>query len=450
MQDLFISLNNNKLRVSSVDAKSGFKSMQEEITNNVVNDSKIEDPITFSGILQETISKTVRKPKSSLNLNFILEPEDTILRFFTLNKGSSGSQEQIISEIKHDLGEINLDELYFSYQKIAPFLYQFIGVKKNILERYIEISNNIGISIKSIIPWLLVIPKYIQQADPAVFLIKRDDEQVVALSELGGIFFSISQKKEITSKELQNFADNLSLYKKLGPIKKIYSLNYEMLSLSDFDISKISLPVSGLADESTPGMEINILCNYISDTDPSLLNTQINALNLIPLPEVVKKKSILVYVGSTVLGLGLVASLVYFGIIKRNNNQINGELAQAVNQETSVLSTQSEVPESVPSEQKELKREDLRIRIENGTGVSGLAAKTRDSLNDKGYQVVSIDTAEEEREDTLLRFKESTKDFKDMMVKDLTGKIVDVKIEDNLEDSEEYDLLIVIGGNTAL
>jgi len=348
------------------------------------------------------------------------------------------------------LGEINLDELYFSYQKIAPFLYQFIGVKKNILERYIEISNNIGISIKSIIPWLLVIPKYIQQADPAVFLIKRDDEQVVALSELGGIFFSISQKKEITSKELQNFADNLSLYKKLGPIKKIYSLNYEMLSLSDFDISKISLPVSGLADESTPGMEINILCNYISDTDPSLLNTQINALNLIPLPEVVKKKSILVYVGSTVLGLGLVASLVYFGIIKRNNNQINGELAQAVNQETSVLSTQSEVPESVPSEQKELKREDLRIRIENGTGVSGLAAKTRDFLNDKGYQVVSIDTAEEEREDTLLRFKESTKDFKDMMVKDLTGKIVDVKIEDNLEDSEEYDLLIVIGGNTAL
>jgi hypothetical protein len=154
MQDLFVSINENKLRISTVDVKDGFKSVTEEITQNVVQDYKIVDAGTFSGILTETVTKLTKQSRNRLLLNFILEPQDVILRFFTLSKGLNVDPEQMVSEIRKRVDDVNLDELYFSYQKIAPFLYQFVGIKKETLETYIDVSNSTGMGLKSAIPWV--------------------------------------------------------------------------------------------------------------------------------------------------------------------------------------------------------------------------------------------------------------------------------------------------------
>lgn len=452
MQDLFISVNDNKLRLSAVDTKTGFKSVTEELTQNTVAGSLIVDPMTFSSILSESISKVTKQPKNRLLLNFILEPQDVFLRFFTLNKGTNGDDAQIISEIKKKLEDVNLDDLYFSYQKIAPFLYQFVGVRKNILESFLDVSNSVGIGLKSIVPWPLLLPKYVDSIVPSVFVVKRDSGQVVALSELSGVFFAGVYEGERTSKELKEFLTQVSFYRKTEPINNLYSLNYESLSLSDFNTTKIALPVAEIDSEGTLGYEINIMTNFMMDKDTSIVSGQSNAVNLLPLPAVVKKPAVMVYVGSIVMGLALVGTLVFFGVLKRPHND-TGNLAQNTETQQAVLSenTTSESTGTVkPESSPELKKSDLKIRVENGTEVPGLAAKTRDLLNGLGYDVVGIGDADESRKDTLLKFKADKFGFKTVVTEDSKEKFGNMVVEDGLKGDAEYDLLVIIGEDVNL
>ncbi len=449
MQDLFISVNENKLRVSAVDPKTGFKSVAEDLTKNVIENYKIVDVATFSSILGETISKITKQPKNRLLLNFILEPQDVILRFFTLSKGSNGDQEQIVSEIKKKVPDVDLQDLYFSYQKIAPFLYQFIGVKKETMENYTEISNTVGVGLKSVIPWVLLLPKYTESALPTIFVVRRGKQQVIALSELNGIFYTGVYDKERSSVELNDFIKQVSFYNRSEPVKILYTLNYDSFSMSGFDVTRITLPIAELDSESTAGFEINILTNFILDKEPALVSGQSNAVNLLPVPAVVKKNPAIVYVGTVAIGIILVGALVFFGVLKKPANN-GSNLAQNVSSAQNVLSDEKSSTEPASQPSVELKRSDLKIRVENGAGVSGLAAKTRDLLTGLGYNVVSIDTAAAEREDTLLRFSKADVSFKDLVVADMKDKFQDTVIEDTLQDGLEYDLLIIIGTNANL
>lgn len=453
MQDLFISVDENKLRVSAVDPKNGFKSVAEDLTKNVIKDYKIIDLATFSSILAETISKVTNHPKNRLLLNFILEPQDAILRYFTLSKSSNGDEEQVVSEIKKKIPDTNLEDLYFSYQKIAPFLYQFIGVRKDTMENLIEISNTVGIGLKSAIPWVLLLPKYTESTKPAIFVVKRGGQQVIALSELNGIFYTGVYEKEVSSVELHEFIKQVSFYNKTEPVRLLYTLNYDSFSLSGFEVTKVTLPVAELDLESTAGFEINILTNFMLDKDLMLVSGQSNAVNLLPVPAVIKKNSALVYVGSVMVGLVLVGSLVFFGILRRPVAS-QGNLAQSGNPDQNVLSETKSSTESngsvVGQGMVALKKSDLKIRIENGTGISGLAAKTRDLFKTLGYEVVNIDTAQAERKETLLRFSKAKVTFKDLVVADTKDKFQDAVVEDTLGAGLEYDLLIVIGGHPNL
>jgi hypothetical protein len=457
MQDLFVSIDSNKLRVSTVSPKIGFRSAVEDLTENVISDYKIVDKVTFASVLGETISKVTKQPANRLLLNFILEPQDVILRFFTLSKGLNGDEEQIISEIKKKVSDVDLQDLYFSYQKIAPFLYQFIGVRKDTMENYLEISNSVGIGLKSVIPWVVLLPKYTESTLPTIFVVRRGRKQVIALSELNGIFYTGVYEKERSSVELNGFIKQLSFYNRSEPVKTLYTLNYDTFSMSGFEINKITLPVAELDSESTEGFEINILTNFMLDKEPMIISGQGNAVNLLPTPAVVKKTPVMVYVGSAVVGLVLVGALAFFGILKRPAAS-EKNLAQNGNPDQNVLSETKSSTESNGSVAgqgaAELQRSDLKIRVENGTGVSGLAAKTRDLLKGLGYNLgegdKNIGTAQEERKDTLLRFNKAKVSYKDIVVADIKDKFQDMVVEDNLKDGLEYDLLVIIGGNANL
>jgi hypothetical protein len=144
---------------------------------------------------------------------------------------------------------------------------------------------------------------------------------------------------------------------------------------------------------------------------------------------------------------------VFFGILRRPGTT-NGNLVQNVSNDQAVLSETNVPAESSKSadtaNKPELKRPDLKIRVENGAGVSGLAAKTSDFLKQLGYNVVSIDTADTERKDTLFRFKKDKVAYKDMITEDSKDKFSGAVIEDTLAADAQYDLLIVIGGNANL
>ena len=145
MQDLIVSLSENILKVSTIENKE-FKGVSADVTKEVVNDYKILDLNEFSTALKELVSAVTTKNPRSLSLNILVQPNDVVFKFVPVKKNGGDVEDQIINEIKASEKNLPLEEMYFSYQKIAPFVYQFIGVKKEIIDNYIQVSNAISTS----------------------------------------------------------------------------------------------------------------------------------------------------------------------------------------------------------------------------------------------------------------------------------------------------------------
>ena len=111
MQDLIISINNNILRISLIDKNAVLKSAVTEVSQDIVNDSRILDPQGLSLIIGDLIPTLTPLKTNKLRLNFILQPQDVFLRFVTISKGNVNIGDQIISEIKVKEPDILLDDL---------------------------------------------------------------------------------------------------------------------------------------------------------------------------------------------------------------------------------------------------------------------------------------------------------------------------------------------------
>ena len=449
MQEIIISLNSNVLKVSTLDSEGSFLGFTRELDKDIVENTFIKDVQAFSGQLDSLIADNIKVSNSKLNLNFILEPEDVFLRFITLPKTEDNFEDEVIKQAEEKLGNVSLDDLYFSYKKIAPFLYQFIGVKKEFLENILQISNLTGISLQSVLPWNLLLPKYTGTTEPSIFVTKRNNGQAISLGELSGVFFSEVYDKDRSSEELAEYVKELSFYKRSQPIDKIYSLNYESFDIEGFEVINVEPPVIKDQEKAQKEYSINLIANYLIDTDAALLTSQINLLNLLPLPAV-KEKNTTVLVASSIVAVLVLAAAIFAGL-----SYFSGSENQDTFENEDVLSETAEVEESTPSveeeqSQEELERKDLSIRVENGAGVNGLAARTQTLLQDSGYEVLSIDTADENTEATILKFKPDYVKYSDLVTEDLKENFPEIVIEDTLGEDAEYDLLITAGTTSNL
>ncbi len=454
MEDVILSLNNGVLKAVTLD-KEGLKTASKELDSDSANDSEILDTAKFSVEALELITqlrgnKSVRK----LGLVFVSQPQDVILKFITSNKSSGDVDDQIIAEIQQKLEGVNLDELYFSYSKIAPFVYQFIGVKKDYLEKFLEVSNTTGLPLNGVYPFVLFLPKYLNINDPAIFVTKINSEQVVALSELNGIFYTGIFEKGKSEEELEELVKDLSIYKRNSPITKIFTLNYEDFEPDNgFQLFKIDVP--GTEEEGASGYDANLLVKYMLDTDPDLKVSTLNLLSLLPLPVEVKKKMPVAAVG---MGVALVIAALVFGgmfFLRKDKAQNVSPVADNQNPGDAVLSEASNdtAQSSQPQQEQspaELNRKDLKIRVENGSNVNGAAAKIRDKLNTLGYTVLSIDTASETTGPTIFRFKKDKVGFKAMLTADLKDAAPNTVVQDTLAADAQYDLLVVLGSSINL
>lgn len=467
MQDLVVSINKNILKISTIDKEAQLKTAMLNVPKELVDDTRIIDPKGFSNLLEKSISQVSVLSKNKLGLNFVMEPQDIFLRYVTVSKNGQETGEQIISEIKAKDPDIKLDTLYFSYKKMAPFVYQFVGIRKEVMDNYLETSNALNIGLKSIIPWVLAFPKYENVNDPAIFVSKVDNDQVIALSELNGIFFAGTYKKEKTSEELTSLVKELSFYKRSSPIKCIFTFNCDSFTMPNYEIKKIESPKFNGNFNLPEGFEINNIVNFLLDSDPTILGGQINVLNMLPLPVVERKGSALLVTGS-VIGALLLLVGAYFGITSLGNKKAgNEQLAQNnTSQETQVLSettsqeqpvqeeqsqqgTENENPEKDPN--VEVKRGNLKIRVENGAGVGGLAARTKEYLEGLGYTVLTIDTADSKVQPTVLQFKSTVqKEFENLVKEDIKNKFPEIEVKDNISEDSDYDLLITVGTSSEL
>jgi len=449
MQNLTISLSENTLKVSTIENKE-FKGVSAAVSKDVVDDYKILNNEEFSIALKELISAITGKNPRNLSLNIVVEPNDVVFKFVSVNKKDGEIEDQIVNEIRAKVKDFPLEEMYFSYQKIAPFVYEFVGVRKEVMESYLDIANLTGIGLRSVIPWMILLPRFTDTNEPSIYITRTAGKQVVVLAEFNGIFYSGVYEKEKSTRELQKTVQELSIYKRRDPISKIYVYNYDNFSLNpEYEILNLEIPNSDL--EEAKGYEMHLLLGHMTEKDKDILTTKVNLLNLLPVPVVQKENNMaLVYVGGASLVL-LATLLIGGGLFLNKNRGKEPEVIESRAQSTEVLSDdvaakEGGIQEGIQQEQPiELKKEDLSLRIENGAGIPGIAGRARNFFEEFGYVVESIGNADViGNNQTLIKIKPGKAAYQDLIKEDMKDDF-DVVVEEDLAEDAAYDALLIIG-----
>lgn len=462
MINLVVSINDNNLKISYL-KENTFVSASEEIPEDIANDYKILDAARFGEILKNTINGIFGGNHKKAKLNFVVEPDSLIFKFITLSKSSNGIEHELTAEIEKKIPEASAEDMYFSTVKIAPFVYQFVGAPKAFIESYLEVATASGFELGTLMPWPLLLPKYIGTGVSAIYVCKTGKSPVVLLSELGGVFFVGSYEENKSPEELAKLVQGLSVYKRVKPIEKVYTFGYDELKM-DLNMAADRVQIPHLDEENTKGFEHNLLAHYMLDLVPDVMTTQTNLLNMLPLP-VKNEKAALVPVGAALSAI-LVAGLLFGGF--RYFSARNASLSTP-NDESNmeVLSGTTVVGESLPQDNQQpmddakaqdseaetnldLPKDVIVISVENGSGYNGIAAKTRDFLEGEGYRVLSIDTADVQQTATTLKFKQSVSQYQALLQEDLKEFYPDIEVSADLPEDSEYDLLITVGSSVTL
>jgi hypothetical protein len=444
-----VSIDNNLLKVTLFN-KKGSGGVYKELPEDLVSKSKIKHIADFSEFLKATLLElnNGRKFGNNDTLAFLVNPEEVILRLVTVAKSDQDLEEFILGKVQSEDSSFNSDAMHYSYQKIAPFVYQFVGIDKDKMDEYLEVANLVGISLAGVVPWCLLLPKIIGSSAAEMYVINNAGDRVVILSELNGVYFSSSFEKSVEIKDFAELLEQFSIFKRISPVKKIYKHAIEEIPLKEpYKIVDFPLP-EDLTEEKEPFL-LHFLCQSYIESAPDFYKSQANLINLLPLPVKANNKS-LVFVGSSV-GVALALVLVAGGLYFRKNtttasvNESKGDEAPVVLASSESATETVPLPEDPVEEEVALSKEDLKIRVENGAGVAGIAGKTGDFLAEFGYEIVSVGNADNvDYEKTLLRFKEAKIDYKDLLTVDMDDDY-EVVVEDTLDASEDYDVLVIVG-----
>jgi hypothetical protein len=112
-----------------------------------------------------------------------------------------------------------------------------------------------------------------------------------------------------------------------------------------------------------------------------------------------------------------------------------------------LIPTNTPIPTVIPTPTIDikLKRSDLKISLQNGTDKSGLARDTADTMEKLGFKGISISNADKtDYENTIIRIKESKKNYLQLIISSLSDKF-DTKTIEDLDKDNRFDAIIILG-----
>lgn len=108
---------------------------------------------------------------------------------------------------------------------------------------------------------------------------------------------------------------------------------------------------------------------------------------------------------------------------------------------------QKEAPAASQTEnnQSTINKASLKIKVLNGTKISGLAAQTKTTLENEGFEVESIGNAKNSYQTSYIYYKDGVDEGAKLVKDTLTGR--DWKLESNNDLATRYavDILVVLG-----
>ena len=456
MNGYYLHLNGSTLKVGLYDGTGSGRFLTEELLPTACSHSKIIDPEEFAKEFKRILSAHYGENLPKLPLVFILEPEITELFLLTGNKQAINPEQEaqlMENQIKERLVDENPNDLYISEYKIAPFIYQFVGIKKPTLDAVLEAGRLVDLEIGGIFPLGLLLAK--TNADvSSMFVFPRKDEVTAVFSELTGITFAEKFQGKLDLEELKELFWKLSVYNTKATEVKIYSFSKYEQSFSSND--GVTFLEGGLEND----YEELALTQALLEKNPALLSGQGNLLNILPVPVVAEKSKAPIIAGAGVLSFLLIGSLVLQLTV--GFDSLFGKKPSGQSQEVLAEQQQSQTPAPTPSNEsnidqsqqnqepvkpKEVKRSDLTLRVENGNGVPGSAGKLKTYLEGFGYKVLEPGNADKtDYAKTTVKLPKELVDYKDLLTNDLKTNYSIEVVELETKPSG-YDVLVIVGQN---
>ncbi len=443
MDGYFIHLNASTLNVGLYNGNQNPKFITEDLLPTAVSRSRVIDPQEFCKELSKILATHYGEKLPRLPLYFILEPELTELFLLTGSKngvGPADESEHMEKQIRERLVDEEPKNLYLAQYKIAPFIYQSVGIKKDLLDPFLESGNTIGLEIGGILPLGLILAKTNTDVS-SMFVFPGEKEVTAVFSELTGVTFAEKFGGKLAVEELIELFWKLSVYNsKHGEVK--------MYTFSKYEHNLGSHSHSTLGDGTLEdGFEEIDLTHRTLENTPTILNSLANLINILPVQEMPRKNKAPVIALATITSFLLVAGLMIQLTV--GFDTLLGK--QTSNQQQEVLAGQEQTtatatPEPIQQEgKKEIKRTDITLRVENGNGVAGSARKLKTYLEGFGYKVISVGNADKtDYTQTSIKLPKDLANYKDLLTNDLKTNY-SVEIVDVDTKPADYDVLIIAG-----
>lgn len=433
---VFVEVNRNSLRILT----PSLEKKDIQVSREVVNDSKIISVDDLSKTLKEGLKEL--KSKAS-RVIFLIEEKDIFDRFFVVRNDEVDIETNLHHQAATYVGR-PLDNLACVFQKVSPFVYQFVGVDKEILAAYSTLASKAGLKLEGLIPISFIFSKFIGSFDPFFFIFKGVDEATLIASEYGGVYYSgtYSTTSEINRK-VSSLISELSSFNRESPVKDVYYLGDEVKIDGSFNLKSVHVP-EDYAFEGMVGFERLALAIAVTSKDPEFLDSYFNLKTFLNAKSSKKGSSSmpkLAVPAVVLLSIALGAFLIYSS--KNANKPANND-ANNVKESTS-SATVPEAPKESTKSAQPLNKASLKIRVENGSGTAGVAGKARDFLTPKGYTISEVgNAASADYAETNIQIKDSKKEYLNVLLDDLKSNYT-TKVGNPLAESTSYDVLIIVG-----
>lgn len=145
------------------------------------------------------------------------------------------------------------------------------------------------------------------------------------------------------------------------------------------------------------------------------------------------KKEVLIFI------ISFFASFVFFVLVSK---YLPIE-KQKVNISQAKISPTLAPPTATPT--LSVKREEIKIKVLNGSGTKGKASDVKDILNKKGYQEILTGNADNfDYETTEIKIKKSEQEIQNLIKNDLKDYVSNIKFKE-LDEKEASDVIIIVG-----
>lgn len=446
---------------------------------DIINDGKVESIDLLASAIKEALTQAKPTPIVDKDIFLILPQE--MFTFARYSIPGDISDAAIITFVKDKLrADLKID--------VEELLHDFVVCKNNIgcevmfyglsKESYSQLENAftlLGLNIKNIIPETL---SYFKLFNKTLLPEKQEKVAYISYQENDSFGFLYDALGLISDKRIDlNDSDVVESLKKeitkLGEDQKI-TLNRIILSgekskdirqdyftkdvgvwtnpidkiVQNFYSDYVKLILSNQSEQFSPLLFASCLGGYIFECEkdrfkPSSQNQNISisssqsSSSRLSLPTIT-------FIRRRDVGIFLVSFIASFGIIYGASKIKDVANIPSLPSPTKVVTPSTPVkPTNVPT--PSVNREDIKVKILNGTGIKGKAGEYSTILKEKNYSEVLSGNADSfDVETTEIQVKKTKKDAVELIKKDLLGLLKFSKTSD-LDEEEAADVVIIIG-----